>query len=132
VRTRDPRVASIFGVLACGAIGPALGNLPPSLEQSPIMGQLAAIGICFGSLLIVAGIVWRNRDDGLLIEQAGNALAAFGSLFYAIALTVTGNPIPDIALPVAYSIGITLGCTWRYFQIQLFIHDRKRLHKETL
>lgn len=130
--TRDPRVATLFGILAASSSRAAFGMLPPSLSLSPVLGQLAAIGICVGSFLVLVGMFWRDRDDGILIEQVGNACAGFGSMFYAVALCLSAKNLTDAAIVVGYSGAVFAGCTVRYFQIQRYIHRRKRAAEVSL
>ncbi len=116
---------AMFGFLAVSTIGTALGSLPPSLRQAPHIGQAAAIGLCLGSVLALVGLLWRNREDGLIIEQLGLALAGFGLLFYVVALSLSSAP-SSAAIAVGLSAGLFAGCTVRYFQIQRYIHSRKQ------
>lgn len=125
MKTRNPPEVALFGVLAMSTARSALGELPPSLLQSPILGQLAAIGICLGSIAAIVGILWRNRDDGLIIEQFANAMVGFGCLFYAVALWLSTDSFTDTAIILGITVGISATCVARYFQIQRYIHDRK-------
>jgi hypothetical protein len=126
MQTRDPRVLALFTAYGLFTSSAAIGHLPPSLEQSPLLGQLSAIGIVAGSVLIVGGILWRDRDDGLLVEQVGNFLASFGSFFYGMALFLSSTTFTNSAIVLGALWGITIGCAMRFVQIQRYVHRRKR------
>lgn len=127
---RNPMEACIFLVLflftGTNAVG--IEPLPGSLAgASTLFGRLCAVGVAGGSLLALVGMVWRNRDDGLVIEQIGLVCAGFGLISYGAAVaTITTQANGSFVFGMSF--GIALACTIRYFQIQRYI--RRRRHGE--
>lgn len=69
-----------------------------------------------GSATAIAGIYWRERVTGLILEQLGLAGTGLGAFAYTIAvLYVAGD---DGAFAAAFCLGFAVACTRRYFQIQ--------------
>lgn len=147
---RDPRAVVLFGVIAVSSVGTALGAvpLPGSLRLVPdLYGQTAAIALFAGSVLAVTGILWRNRMDGLVVEQLGHVIAGVGAALYAIALftAAAGAPLPeaqrmtlfgvllplssDAVLAFGMSLAITGAGVVQWWRILRF---RRRLKQQAL
>lgn len=123
---------TIFATMAVSTSRTAFGllPLPGSLKNSVDgFGQFTAVLIFAGALLCVIGILWRHRDDGLVIEQFGLAVVGPGCLLYALALWLYTNHAAS-AFALAMAVGIGLACGVRYFQIQRYITKRKNAARE--
>jgi len=111
---------SIFRV----AIGAA--PLPNSLQQAPdYFGQGSAIGCLLGCLAVCVGILWRDRDAGLLIQQGGMWFTGLGLVFYGAAVGHASAWSSQGAYAMGLSFGVAAGCGARIVQFQLYIHKRK-------
>lgn len=147
---RDPRAVVLFGTIAISTFGTAIGvvPLPGSLRVTPdLYGQTAAIALCAGSVLAVLGILWRNRMDGLVVEQLGHVIAGVGAALYALALftaaldaplpvekrlTLFGVLLPlssDAVLAFGMSLAIAGAGVVQWWRILRF---RQRLKREAL
>ena len=141
VYRRNSMEVAIFAVLAVSSSRSAFGFLPASLAAAPIVGRAGGIMLCVGSLLALAGLLWRNFDDGLLILQVGLAVTGSACVIYAAALfTASFKPatIPEVgllqavlagltapAIAFGMSLGIGVASCIRYFQIQAYVRHRK-------
>lgn len=130
MRSRNPMELCIFAVLAASSSKTALhlAPLPGSMSPSGGFGRFAAITLFAGCLLGIVGIAWRNRSDGVVMEQFGCALAGFGCLFYAGALVGLGQ-YPQTAFGIGMACGIAVFCWFRYFQIDRWIRRHRRLNR---
>lgn len=122
VRERNPMEICVFAVLAASTAGTVfhLSPLPPSLAESATFGRFAATTLFAGCVVAIAGLLWRDRRDGLVIEQFGCALAGFGCLFYGAAL-LRSTTFPPAALAVGMSFGIGVFCLFRYWQVDRYV-----------
>lgn len=130
-RERNSMEITVFGVLAASVARTVLHlePLPVSLRATPLLGQGAATVLFIGCLISAGGILWRDRIDGLVIEQLGLALAGLGLLFYGTALTLQ-NPWNLVAFAAGMSFGLAAACLVRWVQIQRFVRGyRLRLRE---
>lgn len=123
---RNPLEASLCAFLIVALLPIALGQapLPGSLEQVPTpFGQMSAWLTLIGSGGVIAGIVWRNRDMGLLIQQASMWFLGIGLLFYGVAIwNASGWGNGRIAIGMCF--GIAAGCGARIWQFQVYVRHR--------
>ena len=109
-----------------------LGITAPPLSINAAMPAALVVGwswvIFLGALLALAGIYWRYRPTGLLMEQVGMATTGAAALVYAgcILLVASGGP-----LPAGIVGGFGIACFWRWYQLQKVIdqavaYDRMR------
>lgn len=126
---RNPWEFCFSAILAASVWSTALGlrELPDSLAKLPgYLGRGSAIMLLIGCLLVCVGILFWDRDTGLLLEQFGCALSFFGLLVYAIALTNNPSQMSNPAIAVGSCAGAAVGAAIRFGQIQLYIRRRKR------
>ena len=125
---RNPLELVFCGFLAFALFPIMLGlePLPGSLAKVPTpFGQLAAFLIVAGSIGVVAGILWKGRDLGLLIQQAAMWFLGVGLIFYGAAvLDASGWEAGRV--PVALSFGIALGAVARIIQFQIYVRHRAK------
>lgn len=73
-----------------------------------------------GAAVALAGIAWRERGAGLIMEQLGLAAAGLASIVYGgCALYIVGQAA---GFPAGLIIGFGASCGWRYFQLQRIIN----------
>lgn len=127
-RERNPMAICLKTILAVSVFQTAffLEPLPPSLAQSPILGRACAIILFIGCVGSVVGILWRDHDRSLLIEQFFIAIAALGFVGYAVALA-QAQPFSSAAFAFGMSLGIGVFCVLRFIQIQRYIGRRRRI-----
>jgi hypothetical protein len=124
---RNPMEICIFTVMPISVARGAIGHLPPSLQDTPLLGQAACIAIFVGCVMAIVGIIWRDRDDGLVIEQFGLVPTGLGSFFYAAALLATDGSLTDIAIAAGMATAIGTACVFRFVQIQRYVGTRKTI-----
>lgn len=102
-----------------------LAPLPGSLAKVPTpFGQAAAGFIVLGAVGVVLGIVWpRNRDLGLLIQQAAMWFLGVGLMFYGVAVWQASGWDAG-RVPIMLSFGIAVGCVLRIIQFQIYVRHR--------
>lgn len=129
VPERNPLEFVLAAIVVLSVWQAALGlvPLPGSLQSAPDrFGQTAAAAILIGSVGVTAGLLWRNRDDGLIVEQFGCILLAAGCLFYGTALGVASDWNVNVRLVMGMTIGIGAGFAARVAQIQRYVRWWKR------
>jgi hypothetical protein len=101
-----------------------IAPLPGSLARVPTpFGQLSAGLIVLGSVGVMVGILWVERDLGLLIQQASMWFLAVGLTFYGVAVWhASGWAAGRIA--VGLSLGFAAGCVARVVQFQIYVYHR--------
>lgn len=103
-----------------------LDPLPGSLEEAPdYLGHGAALAIFVGSLLVLAGNVWRDRWNGLVIEQVGSLALGLGLLFYATALGFAQQWSSNASITVGITYGVGVMRFVRLRQIQKYFNQRR-------
>jgi hypothetical protein len=111
-------------VITCMPIMLRLAPLPGSLDRVPTpFGQLAAALIVIGAAGVVIGILWKNRDTGLLLQQAAMWFLGIGLLFYGVAVWEASGWGPA-RVAIGLSLGISLGCFARIIQFQIYVRHR--------
>lgn len=123
---RNPLELVLCLFLAYSLIPVALGlaPLPGSLANVPTpFGQLSAALIVLGSIGVTAGILWKGRDLGLLIQQAAMWFLGVGLMFYGVAVwDASGWDAGRI--PITLSFGIAVGAAARIVQFQIYVRHR--------
>lgn len=101
-----------------------LSPLPGSLGQVPTpFGQISAGLIVAGSVGVMLGIAWGDRDIGLLIQQAAMWFLGVGLMLYGTAVwDASGWQNGRIA--IGLSLGIALGAGARIVQFQIYVRHR--------
>lgn len=101
-----------------------LAPLPGSLAQVPTpFGQMSAGLIVIGAAGVVVGILWRDRDLGLLIQQAAMWFLGIGLMFYGVAVWQASGWNAG-RVPIMLSFGIAAGCGLRIVQFQIYVRHR--------
>lgn len=114
---------AVLALFSCPlAIG--IERLPLSLKEAPTFGRISVILLFVGCVVSLAGILWRDRDDGLIMQQAGLTGVAFGSLFYASALAVASSQYSQVALVCGLFGGVGFGAVARFIQLQSYVKRR--------
>lgn len=101
--------------------------LPTVLQIIPEPGSIRALmpawlswgwsaTLLAGSVTAIAGIYWRNRITGLILEQLGLAGTGVGAAAYAVAVVYIAGT--DGLIAGAFCIGFSVACVRRYFHIQ--------------
>lgn len=123
---RNPLEFVLCFVLGFGSMPIVLRTapLPGSLDAQPTpFGQVSAAIIVLGSLGIMAGILWRDRDHGLLIQQAALWFLGVGLTFYGVAVWHASS-FDSARIAILLSFGVALGAFARIVQFQLYVRHR--------
>lgn len=126
---RNEMEVALLGVMAASSTGTALGivPLPGSLGAAPsIYGQSAAIILWLGCIIAVIGVFWRDRLDGLVVEQFGLVGVMVGATMYAGAL-VTVNWL-NAVLAIGMSLGVAVAAGVRYWSIYRYRRALRNTH----
>lgn len=101
--------------------------LPTVLGLIPEPGSIRALMLAWmswgwsaillvGSAVAIAGVYWKERVTGLILEQLGLAGVGVGAAAYAVAVVyVVGT---DGLFAAAFCVGFAVACVRRYFHIQ--------------
>ena len=112
--------------VAPAAVGPAA--LPPSLLDLPdYVGAVSAVLLLLGCIGLAMGIVWRNRDTGIVIQQTAMWFVAPSLTMYGLAVGANTGWSSQGAWAVGLSLGLAVGFFARIAQIQLWVRRRRRL-----
>lgn len=123
---RNPLEFCLCAVMLVSLLPIMLGYapLPGSLAAQPTpFGQMSAGLICFGSFGVGAGILWRGRDTGLLLQQAAMWFLGVGLAFYGVALWLAAG-WDSARIAIALTFGVALGCFARIVQFQIYVRHR--------
>lgn len=124
---RNPLEFVLCLVLLVSLIPVTIGTqpLPGSLTLQPTpFGQMSAGLTALGSLGVMLGIGWRDRDTGLLIQQASMWFLSIGLMFYGAAVwDSSGWTNGRIAISLAF--GVALGSAARIWQFQQYVRHRR-------
>lgn len=75
--------------------------------------------LVLGAIVALAGIYWRNRVTGIVLEQVGLAAVGGGAIFYAMVVYVGIGTRGLYAIIFIFGFGIS--CIWRYFQLARYL-----------
>lgn len=121
---KEPVLDGIIG-LASGTYAFGLVALPPSLANAPTLGRFATVILFLGCATALVGYSWPHRYDGMSIQQFGQPLIFFGSVFYATALMSSTAAVGNALFAFAFTLGVGVAALVRWFQL------RSRLKKLT-
>ena len=89
--------------------------LPGTLQNSPTLYGLTSVWLIFaGCLVALAGIAWKDRLDGSVLEQFGCILVALGMLMYGAALA---KVFPMSWLPMCMCGGFAMAFAFQWWII---------------
>ena len=117
-----------------------LTSVPSLLSITPRPGSISDVlpdpvafawnaFLLLGAVLALAGIYWRERATGLVMEQLGLGLVGVTSLIYvACVLFILGL---SGALACAIVGGFGISCLRRYWQIQAIVDSVAEVEKRS-
>lgn len=129
---RNEMEVALLAVMAASSTGTAIGliPLPGSLEDGPsVFGQTAAVTLWAGCLIGLLGIAWRDRLDGLVIEQLGMVGVTVGGILYAVALITAAGPWTNAILAIGMSLGVAVAAGVRYWGIYRYLRTLRQVHE---
>jgi hypothetical protein len=115
----DPR--AVFILTLCVVTGFPLifaGVQPGSFEEllPSLIVRLWGVSLVIGCLVTLAGMSWRRKLTGVLMEQVGSVAVGSVSVFYATAVMIVAGW--DGAVPAGFIIGWAFSCFYRYGQLE--------------
>lgn len=120
VRSRHPFEVLFLAISASTAIGGLASNevRPGSLQEG--VGHTGTIVwyllLLLGAATAGAGITWRERATGLVLEELGLFIAGLCTLFYAaVAVILIGS---NAVYPASVLAGYAVAAIWRANQIR--------------
>lgn len=106
-------MCAVSGVpLAFGA--PRPGSINSQLPEALAVGW--GITLALGSVTALAGIWWRNRVSGIILEQIGLVAVGWAAIIYGAAAVIFAGW--SAALPASLVLGFGVACLVRWRQLQ--------------
>lgn len=99
----------------------ALGAEPPrSLTESPTWMTVGAPwSVVIGAVISIFGLLLRDRDDGVNLEQVGLALVGVGLVFYGTAVSASST-LTQSRWAAGICFSLALGAAFRWWQMQRY------------
>jgi hypothetical protein len=130
--SRHPFQVFILSLCVISGVPIVIGLKPPpgSLQEfvPPLILEVWGFCLVIGALMGLIGAAWRDRGNGLIVEQLGLTLVGLACCFYAVILgyyTLDRGGLFSAAI----TLGFGLSCLVRAWQIQQYL---KRVHRVVL
>lgn len=125
VRNRHPDEFLLLLLCVIAGLGFTFGDVPePDSLEAAVPGWAVGLwgwGLLIGPLVIAAGIFWRDRHDGVVIEQVGQIMTGGVAIFYGFVLLVSAWPASIVAGGITIAFGIAR--FWRWWQLQKLVNS---------
>lgn len=118
-------LAFLSGLPTVIGLAPRPGTINDALPHWMAVGW--AICLTVGSATALAGIYWKARGTGLILEQLGLAATGLASIVYAATAMYDIGLAASTAAAIVGGFGIS--CLWRYKQLQDIIEEARGVSK---